>query len=293
MLQEGLCLSRGYYEKMDSPGGFDLHTHSTCSDGTATPREIAFLAHKIGLAGFSLSDHDTVAGWGEARAACKQLGLEFLPGIEITTVHAGVSQHLLAYGTREADARLYEELRRLVSRRAARTQKMRVLLQRDFNLGRLDDTPVGQSTGRPHLADALVRAGYFRDRTAAFAGPLKPGSPYYIPVQALETVHAIELVREAGGVSVLAHPVAYRMKRPTTVTELRQFARHGLVGVELEHPENREAWLPPLSEEAKRLGLIVTGASDFHGAGKENVLGECKTGFYSFNRIREMVENPS
>lgn len=278
---------------IDTRGGVDLHTHSVCSDGTTTPREIAQEAASIGLEGFALTDHDTIAGWDEARIAAATSGIGFLPGIEITT-HTGVrSAHLLAYGPDPEHPDLKAELAMLCDSRVVRARAMADLLARDFPL---DWDAVllaaGPSVGRPHLADALVVAGFAEDRSAAFATLLSPRGPYYVPIFALNTAEAVQLVCRAGGIPVLGHPAARRMKTPFSCGELGTLTDAGLWGIELDHPENRADWVLPLRRAAESLGLAVTGASDYHGAGKANRLGEQRTSAELVAEIRAQVATP-
>ncbi|EYT53267.1 metal-dependent phosphoesterase [Leucobacter sp. UCD-THU] len=274
--------------------GFDLHTHSVFSDGTTRPSDIAREAAGIGLAGFALTDHDTIDGWGEARDAARDAGVDFLPGIEITTKHAGRSRHLLGYGIDPAAGELFAALAEVRSSRLGRAQEMVRRLSAAYAI--TWESVVGEedarTVGRPHIADALVAAGYFADRSTAFAEILHPGSPYYLGTYAIETVEAIRLVRAAGGAAALAHPAAFRQRTPTTARELRELAAAGLWGVELDHPENRADWLPPLAGAAAELGLAVTGSSDYHGAGKPNLLGERATDPALVERLRERLVTP-
>lgn len=262
---------------------YDLHTHSVHSDGTTAPAEIAAEAAGLGLAGFALTDHDTVEGWGEARAASAAHGIDFLPGIEITTRDEWRSTHLLGYGLDPGHAGLNAELERVRDSRVARAREMVRRLQADFEIewaavlgdAGLEATRGSEPTvGRPHIADALVAAGYFPDRSAAFASVLRPGSPYYVSTYAIDTVEAIRLVRDAGGVPVLAHPAAGRHSSAVDPAALQRFVGAGLWGIELDHPENRAEWLPEIARLAQQYGLTATGASDYHGAGKPNRLGE-------------------
>lgn len=273
---------------------YDLHTHSTRSDGTTSPAEIATEAASLGLAGFALTDHDTVEGWQEARNTAAALGIEFLPGMEVTTKHDYRSTHLLAYGI-EADSReLNAALDRVRESRHSRAREMVKRLAADFDIDWQSILAGGEdrTLGRPHIADALVDAGYYADRGQAFAEVLHPRSPYYVPTYAIDTVDAIRMVRKAGGVAVLAHPAAGRMTRPVDSSALAEFVAAGLWGIELNHPENRAEWLPGLAAQAAELGLQVTGASDYHGAGKANRLGECTSGPEIWNTIRSMVAVP-
>lgn len=274
--------------------GFDIHTHSVHSDGTTRPAAIAVEAAELGLAGFALTDHDTVEGWGEARDTASAHGIGFLPGIELTTKHNWKSRHLLGYGIDPGAGELMTALERVRDSRFGRARQMVDLLAADYAI--TWELVVGESetisVGRPHIADALVAGGYFIDRSAAFAEVLHPRSDYYVPTYALDTLEAIRLVREAGGVSVLAHPVAERQRTPTPPEAVREFASAGLGGIELEHPENRADWLPPLRAVAAELGLLVTGSSDYHGAGKPNRLGEFTTPLETVELIRGVVATP-
>lgn len=270
---------------------YDLHTHSLRSDGTTTPAEIAALAAEIGLAGFALTDHDTVEGWSEARDAAFQHGIDFIPGMEITTKHDWRSTHILAYGFDPTSRALTAALERVRESRQSRAREMIHRLAVDFKLD-WQAVIVGnehRTVGRPHLADALVTAGFYVDRGAAFAEVLHPSSPYYVPTYAIDTVDAIRLVRDAGGVPVLAHPAAGRMRRPMEFSALEEFVAAGLWGIELDHPENRVDWLPRLAEFADARGLHVTGASDYHGSGKPNQLGERTSSVETWGAIRDLA----
>lgn len=274
--------------------GYDLHTHSVYSDGTTRPEQIARDAADLGLAGFALTDHDTIDGWDEARAAAAAAGIEFLPGIEITTKHNERSRHLLAYGIDPTSGELFEALATV---RRARLERAREMVRRvalDFAI-RWEDI-VGEedarTVGRPHIADALVAAGYYPDRGTAFTEALYPGSKYYIGTYAIETIDAIALVAAAGGRSVLAHPAANRQRRPADVASVRELAEAGLWGIELDHPENRLDWMPPLVAAAATLGLQPTGSSDYHGTGKANLLGEFTTPVAVVDRLRDGLAVP-
>lgn len=273
------------------PARYDLHTHSVHSDGTTTPAEIADEAAAIGLAGFALTDHDTVEGWDEARETATRLGLDFLPGMEVTTKHDYRSTHLLAYGLEPELPELTAALSRVRSSRHGRAREMVSRLSADYDIDWASVIEGGEdrTLGRPHIADALVNAGYYPDRGAAFEEVLHPRSPYYVPTYAIDTVDAIRMVREAGGVSVLAHPAAGRMSRSVDVRALEEFVAAGLWGIELDHPENRDDWIPPLTAFAKSNGLRITGASDYHGAGKSNRLGERTSSFETWQAIRDRV----
>ena len=277
--------------KRPGQGGYDLHTHSIFSDGTTSPTEVVDRAVEVGLQGISLTDHDTTDGWAEARTRAEAVGIDFLPGIEITTRDGWRSTHLLAYGLDPLYRPLARELDEVRSARVIRAREMVRRLNKDFAITwkQVLGSDDARTVGRPHIADALVAAGFFPDRSAAFAGVLRPGSPYYLGTHALDTVQAIGLVRSAGGVAVLAHPAASRHSGPVEREALERFTEAGLWGIELEHPENRLEWIEPLRQDADALGLTVTGASDYHGAGKPNRLGERVTPAEVVERIRAQV----
>lgn len=273
------------------PARYDLHTHSVRSDGTTTPAAIAEEAASIGLAGFALTDHDTVEGWAEAREAAARVGIDFLPGMEVTTKHDWRSTHLLAYGIEPDSQELTAALTRVRESREWRAREMVSRLAVNFDIDWHSVIAEGEdrTIGRPHIADALVAAGYYPDRGAAFAEVLHPRSSYYVPTYAIETVDAIRMVRDAGGVAVLAHPAAGRMTRSVDIAALEEFVAAGLWGIELDHPENRDDWIAPLTAFAKSNGLHITGASDYHGAGKDNRLGERTSSLETWNAIRSLV----
>ncbi|MBC9944497.1 PHP domain-containing protein [Leucobacter sp. cx-328] len=281
-------------DRTEKQRGFDLHTHSVFSDGTTRPSEIAADVAALGLSGFALTDHDTIDGWEEAREAAAMHGIDFLPGIEITTKFAGRSPHLLGYGISPDDDELFDALAVVRRARLTRASKMVDLIKKDFAITWEDvlGSEDARTVGRPHIADALVRAGYFVDRSAVFAELLYPGSPYYIGTLAMDTAEAIRLVREAGGVPVIAHPAANRQSEAIPLADLAALAAAGLWGIELDHPENRAEWIPELRVGSAEIGLIPTGSSDFHGAGKPNRLGDFTTPETTVAAIRKMTATP-
>ena len=269
---------------------YDLHTHSLYSDGTTDPHEIAEQVQRAGLGGFALTDHDTAVGWDEARAAAATFSLDFVPGMEITTRIGGRTAHLLAYGLDPTLPALAAELSEIHRSRGTRAQAMVDRLSGDYRI-QWDDLATGDALtiGRPHIADVLVRRGYFSDRSEAFARVLHPGSPYYVPTYAPHTAHMVALVTEAGGAAVLAHPAAVRHRSVISDEELHELRLAGLVGIELDHPEHDRSRVPALAAQARRLGLLRTGASDYHGAGKPNRVGDATTPKDVVDQLRERM----
>lgn len=255
----------------------DPHTHSTASDGTDSPAELMRAAARAGLDVIGLTDHDSARGWAEAEAAVAETGVALLRGIEISCVRDGRTVHLLSYLHDPAHPPLLAQLERVRTARDDRARAMVDLLGRDFPIT-WDDVEehrgVDATVGRPHIADALVAAGAFPDRSAAFVDALSPRGPYYVPHYAPEPVGMVELVRAAGGVPVMAHPRARLRMRVVSDAVVAEMAEAGLAALEVDHRDHDDAARAETAALANRLGLARTGSSDYHGAGKPNRLGE-------------------
>jgi len=279
----------------------DLHSHSTRSDGKESPTEVFEHAAAAGVQILALTDHDTTSGWSEAAEAASRLGLGFVPGIEVTT-RASVektddtnftSVHLLAYLPNPKDEGLRATMDDSVGSRESRAMAMVEALSQDFGISWQDvlaELQEGATIGRPAIADALVNLGIVRDRTDAFSGILSKHGGYYLPTAVVDTLDAIEIVLNAGGVPIIAHPLtrigpnADRGDLP--LEHFEALIEAGLAGFEVYHrevPELAQEWLLEL---AKRHDLIVTGSSDYHGVhGKPNRLGENRTDPEMLGRI--------
>ncbi|HWS57693.1 MAG TPA: PHP domain-containing protein [Actinotalea sp.] len=258
----------------------DLHTHSVASDGTESPAQVVAAAARAGLDVVALTDHDTTSGWAEAVVAGAEHGVTVVRGVEMSCRAAGRSIHLLAYLPDPDDAGLLAEAERIRAARRDRARAIVGLLAQDYPLtwdDVLAQTAAGTTVGRPHIADALVARGHVPDRSAAFASLLATGSRYYVPHYATPVLRAVRLVRAAGGVPVVAHPGATGRDRPVTDEEIEALVDAGLAGLEVHHRDNSPEQVERLTRAARRWGLLVTGSSDYHGAGKDNVLGEHTT----------------
>jgi 3',5'-nucleoside bisphosphate phosphatase len=258
----------------------DLHTHSSVSDGTETPGELVASAAAAGLDVVALTDHDTTAGWAEASDAARERGVALVPGTEVSALSRGVSVHLLSYLQDPADPAL---ARVIAQTRDARLHRGRAIVERlaeDLPIT-WDDVLAQQSpgtvVGRPHIADALVALGVVPDRTAAFADLLSARGRYYVPYYAPEAVEAVEAILASGGVPVFAHPGADGRGRVVPDSDVEELAEAGLAGLEVHHRDHTPEQRARLTALADRLGLLVTGSSDYHGTGKDNVLGENTT----------------
>jgi len=235
-------------------------------------------AARAGLDVVGLTDHDTTTGWSQAAAAVPATGVTLLRGTEISCAADGVTLHLLAYLFDPQDAALRDAFARARHSRDDRARRMVDRLAVDYPITWQDvveQTPQAVTIGRPHIADALVSAGCFPDRSAAFAGPLATDSPYYMRHWALDPVRACELVRSAGGVPVAAHPrAARRQRRLVPDSVFAAMAEAGLAALEVDHRDHDPADRQAARTLAHDLGLGMSGSSDYHGSGKPNRLGE-------------------
>ena len=258
----------------------DLHTHSSASDGTESPGDLVRSAAAAGLDVLALTDHDTSAGWAAAVEALPP-GLRLVRGAEISCAHQGVSLHLLAYLFDPAHEGLAEEMSMAFDDRVPRAKG---IVERLAGAGHpitwehvLRQLEPGATVGRPHIADALVAAGVVGDRKAAFDDLLHNGSPFFVDHYAVDPVRAVRLVREAGGVPVFAHPAASHRGRTVADSVIAELAEAGLSGLEVDHRDNPPAGRERLRRLAAEHDLLITGASDYHGSGKPNRLGENTT----------------
>lgn len=266
----------------------DLHTHSSVSDGTQSPAELVRAAEAAGLGTIGLTDHDTTAGWDEARDAAQAGGVTVIPGMELSTRYGKRSVHVLGYLFDPADTALAAETRRIRDGRRERARKMVDRLAADYELSWEDvlaQTTPGATVGRPHIADALVARGHAPTRSAAFATLLHPRGGYYEPIYAPTPLEGVRLIRAAGGVPVLAHPATLGRTGAIQPDYLERMIAAGLLGLEIDHRENTEDGKLYLHQVARRHGLVVTGSSDYHGSGKPNLLGEHTTAPGALERI--------
>ncbi|MFG1620272.1 PHP domain-containing protein [Kribbella sp. NPDC049227] len=274
----------------------DLHTHSNRSDGTDPVDVLIAHAQQAGLDVIALTDHDTADGWTDGRRAAEELEIGFVPGIEISCKLRGISVHLLGYLLDPSQPELAEELRIVRDGRTdripsivARLNSIGVSLTVDEVLAQATGTP---SVGRPHVADALVANGTVANRGEAFDRYLADGRAGHVSHYAIEPGRAIDLVRAAGGVPVIAHPwgrSSYKVMTQDTIAAL--VADHGLAGIEVDHQDHSAESRATLHRIADELGIIATGSSDHHGAGKiDHELGVNSTEPEQFERLLEVAK---
>lgn len=271
----------------------DLHTHSNLSDGTDAPGEVVRQAAQAGLDVVALTDHDTCDGWDEAQSAALDVGVEFVPGIEISCNHAGISIHLLGYWMDMSRGPMADLLEAVRSARRVRARAIVDKLAEHFPLtwdAVAQRSADATTVGRPHIADALVEAGVVPDRSEAFERILSAGSPYYVPYWAPQVLDALGAVRGAGGVAVFAHPAASSRGAVVDDAVIRSMAQAGLAGLEIDHRDHTQDQREALEKIRHELDLVRTGSSDFHGSGKPNRLGENLTSEESYARLRALAQ---
>jgi len=247
----------------------DLHLHSLHSDGKLAPADLVRRAKEAGLSALALTDHDSVRGIPEAREACRREGILFVPGIELG-VGVGTDEiHLLGYGIDAKGRTLQHSLDLLAGERLDRMEKMIAALGQLGVTITLEDVRAetgGGIVGRLHLASALVRAGHAADLNEAFRRWIGSGRPAYVRRQLLNLREAIDLIREAGGVPVMAHPGLTRRD------ELIEYLiRLGVRGLEVYYPKHDFVDVSRYRKMCAKFDLIATGGSDFHGTGKDDL----------------------
>ncbi|WGV58391.1 PHP domain-containing protein [Brevibacillus brevis] len=272
----------------------DLHTHTKASDGTCEPAENVRLAKEAGLAALAITDHDTVAGIPEAMEAARALDVEIIPGVEVSSVGKGQDIHVLGYFVPYEDPAFEERLFRLRETRHERNQLLIARLQElgiDISLEKVYRRKQGtdKNIGRPHIAEELMELGVVSTIAEAFDKYLGKGGAAYVNPPRITPQEAITLIKEAGGVAVLAHPGLY--DDDELVQELIVF---GLDGIEVNHPDNDEVQKMRYSKWAAQYGLVVTGGSDFHGwRGEEPfhaMLGSHTAGMDALEQLRAIAE---
>ncbi|NPA95307.1 MAG: PHP domain-containing protein [Thermodesulfobacteria bacterium] len=253
----------------------DLHTHTTASDGSDTPRALIEKAAEAGLSAVAVTDHDTTSGLEEARQAAKATDVEFIPGVELSVNFHKGNMHMLGYFMDENDPGFKAVLDRVQRARAERNPKILALLEsigKPISMEELEELAQGGQIGRPHIARAMVEKGYVKSVSQAFDKYLKRGAKAYAPKSILSPKEAIEVIRGARGVPVLAHPFSLlttsQEELEAIVSELKD---SGLMGLECYYSEHDDAFTSMCLGLAKKYELVVTGGSDYHGKAKPHI----------------------
>ena len=272
----------------------DIHTHTTCSDGTDRPRDLVNKAIVQGLEVLGISDHDTTSGWEEATQALRGT-LKLALGAEISCLTTdGISVHMLGI---LFDPNHQEMQTVLEETRDGRLPRMRKMIEKmraegmDISIEDVEKAmPVGATMGRPHLADALVTKKIVKSRDEAFIDLLHNDSRFYVSHAAPTPVEAIALIRRAGGVAVIAHPFASHRGQVLKPDDFADLVAAGLNGIEVDHRDQNPDERAMLRVIARELDLVVTGSSDYHGTGKMNQLAENHTSREQWEKLESQAD---
>jgi predicted metal-dependent phosphoesterase TrpH len=278
----------------------DLHTHSTASDGTARPAEVVRIAKRIGLRAVALTDHDTLAGIEEAAREAKHLGIELIPGCEISLDGVPGTFHMTGIGVDPSDRNLHEKLEFVLKGREWRNgqvvEKLRAL-GHSVTIEEVAAEAGGDVIGRPHFARVLVKRGVVKDFKEAFDRFLGKNRPAYVERDRLPLADAIGAIHGAGGAAVLAHPYTVALDGEAALEAwLRSMAAAGLDGIETIYTEHSAADRRRYADLAARCGLLESGGSDYHGANKANTevgvgKGELRIPYALYEALRDRARS--
>jgi len=252
----------------------DLHLHTTHSDGSLSPAEVLQLAHKAHVTALAITDHDIVSGIPDAIAVGAALGIEIIPGVEISSCVGTSELHILGYCINWQDPEL---IRRLASLRESRHTRNPQIIERlralglDVTYEEVRDLAGTDSVGRPHIARLLMDKQYVTSAKDAFDRYLAEGRPAYVARELPQPADAIAWIRAAGGVAVLAHPTWAKVSGEGLTALLTTLKADGLGGIEVHYSTHTKRQTTEYLDLAKRLTLLVTGGSDFHGITKPDI----------------------
>jgi predicted metal-dependent phosphoesterase TrpH len=254
----------------------DFHTHTKASDGVYSPRQLIDLARNNGLIAIAVTDHDTVDGLPEAAECAAEAGIRFYPGVEFSIDYDAGSFHLLGLNIDHTHAGLRNEVKRLADFREVRAYKMVEDLRRhDINIPIEEVLSMSAegAIGRPHIARVMVNHGYASTVKDIFKNFLVRGKPGYVKKERIGFDAAVVLIRESGGIPVVAHPVSLGCSDYAEFERLlKQFISSGIMGIEAYAAMHTAEQAEHYRMLAEKYGLVVTGGSDFHGD-KDEVIG--------------------
>jgi 3',5'-nucleoside bisphosphate phosphatase len=264
----------------------DLHLHTNFSDGTFTPEELVLHAQKAGLACIAVTDHDSVEASARAAAACAAVNMEFVSGTELTAEHDDTELHVLGYFLDTSNEKLLAEITKFQAVRQNRIHEM-VTRINEMGLPLQAESVFGlancKSPGRPHVARAMVKEGLVRNLDEAFERFLKKGCPAWVPKSKISALDAIDLVHQAGGIAIMAHPGLNR-----TDNIIPGLVDAGLDGIECFHTKHSTATSERYLEIADTYHLLVTGGSDCHGYSKgKPLIGTVRLPYDHVGKMKE------
>lgn len=252
----------------------DLHVHTKFSDGTDTPAATVLRGVNRGLAAIAITDHDTVAGVQEGIDQGLNSGLEVISGVELSAVINGKSIHVLGYGLKAESPPLLESLGKI---QTARKKRNREIIERlrdmgiSINMEDLQNCSQGGQAGRPHFARILQQKHIVGNSEEAFRCYLGSNGAAYVPREVLTAEEAINIIRKAGGLAVLAHPFTIDIDQTGLTKLIEKLRDYGLAGLEVFYPSHSQEAQAELVRLSKKFNLIITGGSDYHGKAKPNI----------------------
>ncbi len=252
----------------------DLHTHSTASDGSFTPSELAREAARAGVAAIALTDHDSVSGVAEITSAGEECGLEVIAGVELSTEYEDEEVHVVGLFIDPENEALSEQLRRFVDNRNNRNKQMiEKLAEAGFSITpeAVYEANPDSVVARPHIARYLVSTGQASDVNEVFERYIAAGRPCYVERYKISPIEAVHLIHEAGGLAILAHPCLYKLPRETLLRMIAEMKEAGLDGIEALYSRNEGTDKEDYLQIAGDFDLLVSGGSDFHGSSKPDI----------------------
>ncbi len=266
----------------------DLHLHTMFSDGTFTPEELVLRAQNVGLACIALTDHDSVEGCDRAAAACAAVKMDFISGAELTAEHKDTEVHILGYFLDTKNPTLLKRIGEFQSVRQSRIREMVAALNKlgiPLKAESVFALANCKSPGRPHVARALVKEKLIGNLDEAFEKYLKKGRPAWVPKTKMSALEGVELIHQAGGLAVMAHPGLNR-----TDDIIPDLVKAGLDGIECFHTKHSTVMSERYLEIAEKYNLLVTGGSDCHGFSKKQpLIGTVKLPYEHVEKLKEKV----
>lgn len=267
----------------------DLHIHTTASDGLLTPVEVVEIAKKEGLSVISITDHDTIDGYQAAKKRAEELGIELIPGVELSISHRGEDFHLLGYLIDYENPEFVKKINSFQEERRVRGEKMVEKLNElgiDLSMETVKNIAGKGAVGRPHLADALLKEEFVHTYEEAFARYLGYHAQAYVPKRFLTPQEGVDLIHLVRGVAVLAHPGTCRSQHA-----IYDFLQLGLDGIEAYHHKHDRETAQQYKNLAKKLGLIYTGGSDCHGRrGGKILIGTVNVPYRCLEMLKKVKE---
>lgn len=269
----------------------DLHIHTTFSDGSDTPQVVVEKASALGLRTIAITDHDAIGGVEEAKRTALKLGLEVIPGVELSSYVEEGSFHILGLFIDWQDSWLNDKLEFFKQQRELRGKKIVEKLQQlgvKISMGDVLSVSGNGSVGRPHIAEALVKVGAVASFEQAFEIYIGKNRPAYVQKYKISPAQAGEIIHKAGGIAILAHPLISAGNEE----QISQIMEMGMDGIEVYHPKHEEEKIENLKRMAERNGWLITGGSDYHGEGRTlPSLGECGVDNARVEKIRNFWNN--